>query len=201
MLKARPAADVKARPNLDYLPFNNTAGATQPLSPQQPRSQAATQNSRAANLPAANYQSKTSTITSTEWEALLGSLDGGQTNLYDAIYGGPTLSLADSTATASSSYSDWSPQSWDMTALTMHDFTNSGAGPAHSVLSFSEESLSPSDDRLSASASATSVEPGMRGGGGPAAVDFKHQQLLPGMAAGDGYLLDGLDETFETFGL
>jgi len=127
---------------------------------------------------------KPTTTGPSEWEVLLGSLDGGQTNLYDAIYGGPALSLADTTA--SSNYGgDWSPEStWDMNGFSMGDFTNNGVGPARSVLSFSEESLS-SGEELSTSELMGTV--GGRGG------DYGSVMLN---ANGEGYLLDGLDANF-----
>jgi hypothetical protein len=56
-----------------------------------------------------------SEVSASDWERLLGSLDSGQTNIYDNIYGGPPAEAlldagplsasADSTAT-------WSPNAW-----------------------------------------------------------------------------------------
>ena len=101
--------------------------------------------------------------------------------MYDAIYGGPSLSVVD---TSSSTYSDWSPESWDMRSLTMQDLTTNPA-PAQNVLSFSEESLSSGED-LSAS------DPGLAG----QHQDYQYA-LLPGLnSSGDSFLLDGLDGTF-----
>lgn len=172
----------KQPPNLDYLSLSNTPAPSQPQSPIQTRTQ-----QPAYNNPTHVYQNnvypnaKTSGVSPSEWEVLLGSLDGGQTNLYDAIYGGPALSLTDN---SSSNYGDWSPDSqWDITSFAMNDFT-SAPGAARSVLSFSEESLSSGED-LSAS------DLGL--GGRP--QDYV-QGLLPGSGASDGYLLEGLDATF-----
>jgi hypothetical protein len=50
-----------------------------------------------------------------EWDFLLSTIDGGESNIYDAVYGG------------------WSANGWDMAALNMHNF-NVG-GPAQGVLS------------------------------------------------------------------
>ncbi|TVY82332.1 Transcriptional activator protein acu-15 [Lachnellula suecica] len=169
-------------PNLDYLSLNNTPIPSQPQSPVQSRSQHP-QMPHNAGYPtnysnpnsSSNSNTKTSTATPSEWEVLLGSLDGGQANLYDAIYGGPALSLADTTP---SNYGGWSPDSaWDMTSLTMNDFAN-GTTAARSVLSFSEESLSSSEDL---SASEFSM--------GGRQQDFRHTAMLPG----ENYMLDQLD--------
>jgi hypothetical protein len=169
-------------PNLDYLSLNNTPLPSQPQSPIQSRSHnVISTKAHTPIFPTPAYSNpKHSAVTPTEWEALLGSLDGGQTNLYDAIYGGPSLSLADTTP---SNYGDWSPDSgWDMTALTMNDFTNTG--PARSVLSFSEESLSSGEDL------ATS-DLGLGG-----RQDFRNTLMAGAVSSHDGYLLDGLDGTF-----
>ncbi|KAG4429254.1 hypothetical protein IFR05_015261 [Cadophora sp. M221] len=184
MLKPRLIKNEKP-PNLDYLSLSNTPVASQPQSPIQSRSQPPPINAHTPIFPhSGGYSSaKASGVSSSEWEALLGSLDGGQTNLYDAIYGGPGLSL---TENSSSNYGDWSPDSqWDMTSLTMNDFGN-GPGPARSVLSFSEESLSSGED-LSAS------ELGLGGGGRQ--HDYGRAIMGTG-SAGDGYLLEGLDAAF-----
>jgi len=182
MLNHRPVKNEKA-PNLDYLSLSNTPVPSQPQSPIQNRAQ---QQQPMQNNHTPMYQNnpysttKTSSVSPSEWEVLLGSLDGGQTNLYDAIYGGPALSLTDN---SSSNYGDWSPDSqWDMTSFTMNDF-GSAPGAARSVLSFSEESLSSGED-LSTS------DLGL--GGRP--LDYR-QALLPGSGS-DSYLLEGLDATF-----
>ena len=181
MLKPRPVKNERP-PNLDYLSLSNTPIASQPQSPIQARTQQPIYNNSAPVYHQNNAysNSKTSGVSPSEWEVLLGSLDGGQTNLYDALYGGPALSLTDN---SSSNYGDWSPESqWDMTSFTMNDF-GSAPSAARSVLSFSEESLSSSED-LSAS------DLGL--GGRP--QDYR-QTLLPGSSS-EGYLLEGLDAAF-----
>merc|ERR1711964_851764 len=166
---------------IDYLSLSNTPVASQPQSPVQSRSQPPSHNAHTPIFPNNGYSTtKSSGVSASEWEALLGSLDGGQTNLYDAIYGGPALSL---TENPPSNYGDWSPDSqWDMTSLTMNDF-GSAPGAARSVLSFSEESLSSGED-LSTS------ELGLGG-----RHDYGHGMMGSG-TAGDGYLLEGLDAAF-----
>lgn len=178
-------------PNLDYLSLSNTPVASQPQSPLQSRTQQPkslfqqSQNHNPSNLlnmysqPHTTYtrsNSKTAGVSPSEWEVLLGSLDGGQTNLYDAIYGGPALSLSE--RTGSSYGGEWSPDSrWDMSGLAMSEFTSAPGAP-RSVLSFSEESLSSGEDLSTSDLG--------RDGFGAA-----------GMLHGNGeYLIDGLENTF-----
>jgi hypothetical protein len=180
-LKPRPVKNEKP-PNLDYLSLSNTPVTSQPQSPIQTRTQQPIQNNHTPMYQNNAYSTtKTSGVSPSEWEVLLGSLDGGQTNLYDAIYGGPALSLTDN---SSSNYGGWSPDSqWDMTAFTMNDI-GSAPGAARSVLSFSEESLSSGED-LSAS------DLGLGG----RSQDYR-QALLPGSGPPDGYMLEGFDVAF-----
>ncbi|KAL2073419.1 hypothetical protein VTL71DRAFT_10743 [Oculimacula yallundae] len=174
LLKPRLVKNEKP-PNLDYLSLSNTPVPSQPQSPIQSRSQPPAHNAHTPIFPNNAYiTTKSSGVSTSEWEALLGSLDGGQTNVYDAIYGGPALTLPETT----SNYGDWSPDSqWDMSSLTMPEFNNA-PGTARSVLSFSEESLS-SGEELSTS------ELGLGG--------QRHESMMGYGSIGEGYLLDGLD--------
>lgn len=61
--------------NLDYLSFGNTPSGTPPLRSQPP--------------PIVPVKTEPS-----DWERLLGSIDGGQTNIFDNIYGGPRVDFA-----------------------------------------------------------------------------------------------------------
>ncbi|RDW62848.1 fungal-specific transcription factor-containing protein [Coleophoma crateriformis] len=167
----------RTNPNLDYFALGNTPADSQANSPQSrphtiglgPQPLQTYQN------PQSYENSKSSAISASEWEALLGSLDAGQTNMYDAIYGGPAISLPSEPSRttpstyASSSFDEWSPESWDMTSLSMNDLSSH---QAQSVLSFSEESLSSGED-LSAS-----------------------EMSNRGLDCSDQYLLEGLDATF-----
>lgn len=184
IIKPRTIIKSEKPPNLDYLSLDNTPVTSQPPSPLNSRAQQ-THTTHTPIFPNSHptppafptpATTKTTGVSPAEWEALLGSLDGGQSNLYDAIYGGPPLSLTDATP---SNYGDWSPDStWDMT-LNINDFSG-GTGVARSVLSFSEESLSSGEDM------STSDLGGMSG-----------QDFSRGFATGDGgYLLEGLDATF-----
>lgn len=183
-LQPRPQKNDKP-PNLDYLSLNNTPSTSQPQSPNQPPSQPPhNTTSHTPIFPAPSHTApKRQVVTTSEWETLLGSLDGGQTNLYDAIYGGPALSIPDTTT---SSYGDWSPDSqWDMRNMTVSDFPHT-TGPAQSVLSFSDESLSSGEEMSTSDL-----------GLGTRAYDELRNSLLAATAGvNDGYFLDGLDGNF-----
>ena len=139
-------------PNLDYLSFGNEPEAqTPPPTVQQP----------IKTEPAP-----------TDWEKLLGSLDNGETNIYDACYGGPPVDAlldvpslglsANNASTPALAHADSSSIAWnaDLWALC-HTDTNtsstssgltpgvSGAHTAGSILSFSsaeDGGLSGSED-------------------------------------------------------
>lgn len=120
---------------------------------------------------------KGSDVSTAEWEALLGSIEGGQHNLYDAIYGGPGLSLTETPTSATTNHTTttWSPDSWDLSQFNLSEFgpgADAGAGSSHSL---SEDSLSSSDDLVS-------VESAMDYRGG----------MMP-VTTADGFVLDGLD--------
>jgi hypothetical protein len=180
VLIPRPVIKSEKVPNLDYLSLNNTPVASQPQSPMTQRSQQPINSTQAPVYNNNGYpNNKSSGVSASEWEVLLGSLDGGQTNLYDAIYGGPALSLSDN---STSNYGDWSPdsQQWDMASLNMNEFTSAPA--ARSVLSFSEESLSSGEDLSTSDL-------------GLGRQDYGH--FIPGsLSSSDSYLLEGLDATF-----
>lgn len=94
----------------------------------------------------------------TDWERLLGSLDNGQTNIYDATYGGQpvdilndTPSLTHQTPSMNDTSLAWSPGIWAMCNTDAIGTTNTAAGTAvgqsESVLSFSsEEGLTSGED-------------------------------------------------------
>lgn len=155
-------------PNLDYLSLSSTHMESPTRSP--------SSTHQALFPPPTTYPPRAPDLSSTEWESVLSSIDNGQSNLWDAIYGGgPNLSLNDDPA-----LEGWADDTWDM----------KGAGIAYpvtsaqSVLSFSEESLSSSED-LSAS------ELGV----GSGKLDYQNA-LLPGLGDGADYLLDGFDGMF-----
>jgi hypothetical protein len=140
-----PAPDTKSKQNLerlDYLSFSSPPARTQPLSPASPVQTRSQQSQNAAQAHIYSQLAKKEPAQSAaEWEALVGSLDSGAINLYDAIYGGHGVPLTDAPVTAES----WSPDAWDLTHFNIGDFGDA-AGTAQSVLSVSEESLSSAED-------------------------------------------------------
>ncbi|KAJ9156223.1 Fungal specific transcription factor domain-containing protein [Pleurostoma richardsiae] len=180
--------------NLDYMSLGNTPTHSQPSSPVQNRLQHQQPNVTSAALQHQQQQGSqmlphhhvnqkpvTAGVSAAEWEALLGQMEGGQLNVYDAIYGGPALSMTESTPAASAasnfggSTAGWSPDSLDLSGFNLGDFGGNPA-PPQSVLSFSDESLS-SGEEISPSELGLSVN-GM------------------GEYRTPGFLLDGLDGNF-----
>jgi hypothetical protein len=83
-----------------------------------------------------------SEVSASDWERLLSSLDSGQTNIYDNIYGGPpaeALLDAGPLSTRTDSTTAWSPPAWSWGSSEQ-------APPPQSVLSFTDESLTSGDD-------------------------------------------------------
>jgi hypothetical protein len=201
----RHSSSQKSKPNLDYLSLSNTAANSQPHSPPVARSSLNQKQSQVQQFYTPTYLSaspqKGSSVTPSEWESLLSTLDGGQSNIYDAVYGGPGLQLSSSNipephvaGSVGSSYDNWSPEAWDMTALNMSDFDTclSHPGTAQSVLSFSEESLSSGDDLGSADfgfANTNSCH-GLTGG-----MDYR-TGMLGGTVQGEEFLIEGLEGNF-----
>lgn len=129
--------------NSDSIP-----GRSQSSSPAQARQQATL-----APAGATIHQLPTKISAVTEWEALLGSMDGGINNVYDAIYGGPPL--VETTAVEHippSNPADWSPDSWDLATFNLGngahsgDFVTAAPNAPQSVLSLSDESLSSGEE-------------------------------------------------------
>ncbi|KAI0009873.1 fungal-specific transcription factor domain-containing protein [Xylariaceae sp. FL0662B] len=147
----------KFKRSLDYLSLNNTQSSgpqsTSPLQPQNPPLQpmAQPQTQQAQMYPTNQMPNKGGSgggVSISEWEALLGAMDGGQVNVYDAIYGGPALSLTETPTSAATNFSDWSPDSWDLSGINIGDQATNPAAP-QSVLSISDDSLSSVDDHTS----------------------------------------------------
>jgi hypothetical protein len=119
--KRRPSHPVTQNRNIDYLSF-----ASDPL---------------ASYALAANAGIKTE-VSSSDWERLLSSLDNGQTNIYDTIYGGPPAdALIDMTPLSATTESNatWSPNAWNW-----GNYSDQAA--PQSVLSFTDESLASGED-------------------------------------------------------
>ncbi|KAK7989355.1 hypothetical protein PG989_009670 [Apiospora arundinis] len=151
MMRLSPAAHNKAKANLDYLSLSHHPASTQqPLSPaEQAHAYPSHLSSRPHQTPSPIYsvpnpftgekRGAAGGVSPSEWEALLGAMDGGQANVYDAIYGGPAISLQEAESNSGdTAYGDWSPDSWDLSGLQV-------GHQSQSVFSLSDESLS-SDD-------------------------------------------------------
>jgi hypothetical protein len=183
-LLARTSPTPQQRQNLDYLSLNNTPQQSHPNSPEQGRlQQGVTQNPQQLYA-AAQLPQKLAGVSAAEWEALLGSMDGGQLNMYDAIYGGPAMSLAETPVSTTSNYSGWSPDSWDLTGFNLGDF-GSNPGAPRSVLSMSEDSLS-SGEEVAPSELGLSV----------GSIEYRNTMIPATCASGDSFLIDGLDGSF-----
>ncbi|KAI0390866.1 fungal-specific transcription factor domain-containing protein [Xylariaceae sp. FL0594] len=155
----------KAKPHMEYLTLGNTAASgPQPPSPVSNHNMGQPQHMQSPhthNKPQQTPQHYPSPhmnkgvagggISLTEWEALLGAMDGGQINVYDAIYGGPALSMENpSPHPAASNYTEWAHDPWDLSCFHVGDLeqlsSSATSGGPQSVLSMSDESLSSGDE-------------------------------------------------------
>lgn len=133
-LKPKPRQNPPRLTNLDYLSFGNE------------------QDSESQPNGSATAPIKTEPAP-TDWEKLIGSLDNGQTNIYDACYGGPSVDgLLDVSSIGmhhtNHSTNTLSDAAWnsDLWALTQTDTNTSnvsalttGSGHTDSILSFSTD--------------------------------------------------------------
>lgn len=92
---------------------------------------------------ASQFAAKMNGVSSADWEVLLGTMDGGINNVYDAIYGGS--SLVNEPMAGNTNCSEWSPDSWDLSSFSIGEFRAVTEGP-QSVLSISDESLSSGEE-------------------------------------------------------
>ncbi|KAI1467951.1 fungal-specific transcription factor domain-containing protein [Daldinia caldariorum] len=157
---------------------NQTRNALQQLAHGQQQQQ---QRSQPYNPGQAVSKGGSSEVTSMlEWEALLGAIDGGQNNVYDAIYGGPALSLTE-TPTSAAVMGEWSPESWDLSIFNPGELTTN-PGPPQSVPSLSDESLSSGDDLASSELYL-----------GTGSEDYQNVLMPPPRANHDRIILDGVE--------
>ncbi|ORY13188.1 transcriptional activator protein-like protein acu-15 [Clohesyomyces aquaticus] len=118
--KRRGSNAIRQNPNIDYLSFG-----PDPL----------------ANYPLGTMNGKE--VSASDWERLLSSLDNGQTNIYDTIYGGPPAdALLDCPPLSAGAETNltWSPNVWNWSGGYTQD------APPQSVLSFSDESLTSGEE-------------------------------------------------------
>ena len=121
--KRRASNAIRQNPNLDYLSFGPDPLANYPFN--------------------ANNNCGKPEVSPADWERLLSSLDNGQTNIYDTIYGGPTAdALLDCPPLSAGAETNltWSPSVWNWGNYTEQ------APPPQSVLSFSDESLTSGEE-------------------------------------------------------
>jgi hypothetical protein len=118
--RRRPSQPTTQPRNIDYLSFANDPLASYTL--------------------ATNAGIKTE-VSSSDWEHLLSSLDNGQANIYDTIYGGPPADALLDMAPLSTGVgrnATWSPNTWNWGGCNEQ--------PPQSVLSFSDESLTSGEE-------------------------------------------------------
>lgn len=111
---------LRQNPNIDYLSFGPD------LLP---------------SYPFAINSSGNAEVSSIDWERFLSSIDNGQTNIYDTIYGGqPVDALIDvlPLSAGTESHLTWPPGVWGLGATDQQ--------PPQSVLSFSDESLTSGEE-------------------------------------------------------
>ncbi|KIL96174.1 transcriptional activator protein acu-15 [Fusarium avenaceum] len=166
--------------NLDFMPFAHHSQSPQPASPQQNTSRAPQGHHMMMNS-SMTAAAKTHGVSTNEWETLLGSLDGGMNNVYDAIYGGQ--GLVNETAIAVSNCGDWPPDNWELGSFSINEFGNNPQ-PPQSVLSMSDESLS-SGEEVGPSELGLSVE----------SVDYRNH-MVPQQHNHEGYVMSDRMDTY-----
>lgn len=191
----------QVHPNLDYLSLGNTPSQSRQSSPPRnrmyPPSIPQHRHSMGNSALASKAPTTASVANSADWEVLLGTMDNGYNNVYDAIYGGPGfINEASVPAHHQQQHhhhngNDWSPDSWDLSNFSIGEFagvntagsSTSATGPAapQSVLSLSDESLSSGED----------VAPSELGLSMGSVPDYQ-ANILP--TGNDGFILGGLDE-------
>lgn len=147
------------RQNLDYLSLDNNSSTQQH-----------------GSMPPPPTKPRGNPVSSAEWEVLLGTMDGGMNNVYDAIYGGRGFVNSDDVIPTHvdlpqhqpPSQGDWSPDSWDLSTFHIAGDQFGAPGTAdlsaaaaagmvggearpegakpQSVVSLSDESLSSGED-------------------------------------------------------
>lgn len=191
MMRMSPSHKSKQR-NLDYLSLNDASNEpqTSPTTPSRHLSSQSMSHGQHHQQPqqlyapnqAVNKGGSSGGVSISEWEALLGAMDGGQINVYDAIYGGPGLSMTETPTSTTTALGEWSPDSWDLSSINIGDLTSHPGAP-QSVLSMSDESLSSGDDL-------TSSDVYLRMG----SEDYQNGLMPPPRTSRDGHLmLDGLE--------
>jgi hypothetical protein len=177
-------ARLSMSPSLKQQPpdYFHLESQSQPSSPDQGRPHPAITQAQQAQIYA--QLQKGSSVSTAEWEALLGSIEGGELNVYDAIYGGPGLTLAETPVSATASTPSTTATAPTPTAtaaaaslptpatvngaagapwsspnswgITGFNLGDFGSatGSSHSVVSLSEDGLSSGDELVSVGSAA-----------------------------------------------
>ncbi|KXJ91006.1 fungal-specific transcription factor domain-domain-containing protein [Microdochium bolleyi] len=119
---SRSASARAARPGLDYLSFGQSpAEQLSAAAPSATASALQTQELTPSQQVYVGNEGPTKArqradVSVSEWEAILGAMDGGQ--IYHAIYGGgPSLSQGETPSSASNTAVAWSPDGWDLSGF------------------------------------------------------------------------------------
>lgn len=146
-MRCQDSTAARQRQNLDYLSLGNTPAQSRSTSPPRHGSQMSSstpQQQTQPTLPQGHMRAKVpSSLSSSEWEVILGQMEGGLNNVYDAIYGGQ--GFVNEQPPPPSQRNDWSPDSWDLSNFSIGEF-NTGPAAPQSVLSLSDESLSSGEE-------------------------------------------------------
>ncbi|KAF2686677.1 hypothetical protein K458DRAFT_441454 [Lentithecium fluviatile CBS 122367] len=156
--KRRPSAIMRQNPNIDYLSFGPD--------------------------PLHSYGPGKQEVSPSDWERLLSSLDNGQTNIYDTIYGGPPAdALIDCPPLSAGAEPNltWSPNMWNWNSY------NDQAPPPQSVLSFSDESLTSGEEFAHSAAEYGST---------PGSERVYQGIIIPDLSGSHNMGLGGLDGNF-----
>jgi hypothetical protein len=143
--------------------------------------QSPTSPERSRAMPAQQPLAKSYALAGQDWETMLASMDSGVNNVYDAIYGGPSL-VYDAVGGTNVHANEWSPDSVDLSSFSIGEL-DACAGPAQSVHSLSEESLSSGEE----------VGPSELNLGGMGSIDYPNTSLAINCGAGEGFIFEGLE--------
>ncbi|KAF1962214.1 transcriptional activator protein-like protein acu-15 [Byssothecium circinans] len=160
--KRRASNIMRQNSNIDYLSFGPDPLANYPMHPSIGKPE----------------------VSPADWERLLSSLDNGQTNIYDTIYGGQTAdALLDCPPLSAGAETNltWSPQTWNWNGYSEQ------APPPQSVLSFSDESLTSGEEFANSAVGEYGSTPGS---------DMKFPGIMIPDMGGSHINLGGLDGNF-----
>ena len=121
----QPHSSVIKPPQLDYLSLNPTPEHSQPQSPilsRNPTSSIPSQRPNTSYQPLSTPSKTSISLQSTDWDPLISSLDIPTSTFYDSPFSAHPLSLS-MTDSQPSSFDEWSPESWDVDALSPYEYS------------------------------------------------------------------------------